>query len=778
MFLATPGRAGMPKLFARRPPALERLEHRWVPSAVRDLNGFSAATLPRGDDNSSRAVPLGFSIDFHGKTFDSLYVNNNGNVTFGSASGSFNPYSLSYQARPIIAPFFGDVDTRVAGEVRYGHYVQPAGEAHAFGGRQAFSVIWDEVGRYNQQADPTNTFQVILIDRNDVAPGAFDIEFNYSQIVWQQSTTSSAPYARAGFSTGSAVPAETVELPGSGQAGGLLDLVTRPDVRFEIRPNAPPVLDAVPSQVVVEGDTLDLKLTARDPDAGQTLTYSLVAGPAGAALDPATGRLTWTPTQANPLGQYTFRVAVTDSGGIPWTDGETFTVTLANADPVVDLAAPTAAHHPATYEFVINGRFDDPGQSDWAGTVTIYAGSRLVDEAIVLGPEPLALNPDKSYTYGHTFTREGLYTVVVTVTDSNGGVGTDSFGVNVLPASSAGLIETWIRVTAEKGKAAYASLENLSGNASLDLAVTHSADADGPADLFVGFYNSPPLPTRRAGVFFDLQFTGLVKGDTVTLTVRSEVVKQKGFQFGYFDPATGGWVDLLHSPNLAEVTIDQKLGLMVVRFKVTDIFGGTVFTVSLPSASTTTTTGTVQPPTASAGDGGGLSRSVTFTSNTQLSLALTASRDSSSSVSGTSQGSQAANAAANGVAGSGGGRSTAFSLTAGVGGHEESGEEDVFWRWLQTDEGLLHLLLEGLDPGLIMPRKAAGEPRKVEGVVPAAEAKDVADPDQSAQEPPARPEKPEEEPLPEGEFAAAALFAVSPYLCGQRRKRRRKSARR
>ena len=47
---------------------------------------------------------------------------------------------------------------------------------------------------------------------------------------------------------------------------------------------------------------------------GDTLTYSLIGAPAGATIDPATGEFSWTPSEAQGPGVYTFTVSVTDDG--------------------------------------------------------------------------------------------------------------------------------------------------------------------------------------------------------------------------------------------------------------------------------------------------------------------------------------------------------------------------------------------------------------------------------------------------------------------------------
>jgi hypothetical protein len=58
----------------------------------------------------------------------------------------------------------------------------------------------------------------------------------------------------------------------------------------DVTGNQCPVLNAFGNQAVTEGSLLTLGAVATDPDAGQTLTFSLDAGfPTGAAIDPSTG---------------------------------------------------------------------------------------------------------------------------------------------------------------------------------------------------------------------------------------------------------------------------------------------------------------------------------------------------------------------------------------------------------------------------------------------------------------------------------------------------------
>jgi uncharacterized repeat protein (TIGR01451 family) len=188
------------------------------PNAMRA--GFNASTFAGNDDGSTAAVSLPFPVHFFSGTFNQLFLNNNGNVTFDAALSTFTPFDLSTAGRVIIAPFFADVDTRTGNVVTYG--------TGTVNGHSAWGVNWPGVGCYNQNTSVLNYFQMILINRSDVAAGDFDIEFNYDQIQWDSGQASNGDVnclggssARAGYSDGTS--ANTFELPGSAVDGAFLD---------------------------------------------------------------------------------------------------------------------------------------------------------------------------------------------------------------------------------------------------------------------------------------------------------------------------------------------------------------------------------------------------------------------------------------------------------------------------------------------------------------------------------------------------------------------------
>jgi hypothetical protein len=74
-------------------------------------------------------------------------------------------------------------------------------------------VTWAEVARYQRDATQTNTFQLVVIDREDTGSGNFDVEFRYGDINWISGDASDGAPAQAGYDAGDGVNFFTV--PGS-----------------------------------------------------------------------------------------------------------------------------------------------------------------------------------------------------------------------------------------------------------------------------------------------------------------------------------------------------------------------------------------------------------------------------------------------------------------------------------------------------------------------------------------------------------------------------------
>src|SRR5205823_1364917 len=127
--------------------------------------------------------------------------------------------------------------------------------------------------------------------------------------------------------------------------------------------NRAPVLAAIATnQFVAESSPLTFTATATDPDAGQTVTYSLDAGaPAGAAIDPTTGVFTWTAPNGHVTGSVAVRVRDT---GTPSRDGaKTNAITVSNVAPSVTINGAPASRPEGT-AISLTSTVTDPSSAD------------------------------------------------------------------------------------------------------------------------------------------------------------------------------------------------------------------------------------------------------------------------------------------------------------------------------------------------------------------------------------------------------------------------------
>jgi hypothetical protein len=85
------------------------------------------------------------------------------------------------------------------------------------------------------------------------------------------------------------------------------------------------------------GQACTFKATASDPDAGDMVTYSLDAAPAGMVIDAANGAIVWTPV-VEQIGNQAVTVRATDHGGLFATQAFTATVAPVAVPNVVGLA--------------------------------------------------------------------------------------------------------------------------------------------------------------------------------------------------------------------------------------------------------------------------------------------------------------------------------------------------------------------------------------------------------------------------------------------------------
>jgi hypothetical protein len=92
--------------------------------------------------------------------------------------------------------------------------------------------------------------------------------------------------------------------------------------------NDAPSLTSKPVTTATVGALYTYDVDATDPDAGDTLAYSLTIKPAGMTIDADTGLIEWTPTN-DQAGVNDVAVKVTDNGSAPASQTQPFTITVA-----------------------------------------------------------------------------------------------------------------------------------------------------------------------------------------------------------------------------------------------------------------------------------------------------------------------------------------------------------------------------------------------------------------------------------------------------------------
>ncbi|XP_078735563.1 alpha-tectorin-like [Lampetra fluviatilis] len=176
---------------------------------------------PKSDDGGSPEIHLSSPFTYFGIVYHSLYVNNNGIVSFRVPVGQFTPegFPLS-DGRAFIAPYWADVHNALAGSVSYREALQGPLLARAaadiqrgYGSRSrqplawGFVATWSNVTFYGgSERTPINSFQLLLASNGNVS----FVMFNYGDITWTTGTASGGDaltglggkHAQAGFNSG------------------------------------------------------------------------------------------------------------------------------------------------------------------------------------------------------------------------------------------------------------------------------------------------------------------------------------------------------------------------------------------------------------------------------------------------------------------------------------------------------------------------------------------------------------------------------------------------
>ena len=144
----------------RRPPQI----YEWADSdsgavAFDWIDASGGTALPGGDDVGLGPFPIGFNFEFYGKRYSDFYVNTNGQLLFGTGSGSYANTNMPNSAEPnnFVAAFWDDL-TCGSTCLHYQLYGLPP---HRY-----LVVEWLAAGRYGG-AD-SYTFEIVLYESSNI----------------------------------------------------------------------------------------------------------------------------------------------------------------------------------------------------------------------------------------------------------------------------------------------------------------------------------------------------------------------------------------------------------------------------------------------------------------------------------------------------------------------------------------------------------------------------------------------------------------------------------
>ena len=253
----------------------------WLPAPI------TIGTPPdyRNDDGSTAIINLPFNFCLYGQTWNQIYINNNGNVSFGAPYGTFTALGFPNASFVMVAPFWSDVDTRNVLSGLPWFVITPT---HMI-------IQWDSVGYFSNHVDKINSFQLIITNGSDpIVPGG-NVSFCYQDMQW---TTGDASSGVNGFGGSNAIVGANkgdgvnyIQFGAFNQPGGTyngplgpnsgIDWLDYQTFIFDACTNSnniPPTVAGISvcdTLTICEGDTLSLNISFFSPEGGQTTIVSV-----------------------------------------------------------------------------------------------------------------------------------------------------------------------------------------------------------------------------------------------------------------------------------------------------------------------------------------------------------------------------------------------------------------------------------------------------------------------------------------------------------------------
>jgi beta-lactam-binding protein with PASTA domain len=215
-------------------------------------------------------------------------------------------------------------------------------------------------------------------------------------------------------------------------------LSTSRDVAVTVNDTAAsaPIIAAIPDKTVKVGDTLRFALAANDPNFTQTLSYSLLSSPSGAALSGAGNAVfNFTPSKSQ-VGSHPVSVRVADNtqpNSLTAQRGFNITVVDANLRPKFTEPSKAGGSTPASATFTRSLSAIDPD----AGDTLTYS--------LVIGPPGMAVSAAGALSWVASAT-VSIQAVTIKVTDSAGNIDVARFNIAVLPSAAPVAVDDAYRV--------------------------------------------------------------------------------------------------------------------------------------------------------------------------------------------------------------------------------------------------------------------------------------------------------------------------------------------
>lgn len=390
--------------------------------SVAPFNGYTPPDY-RNDNGSTGAINLPFVFCLYGQIQNQVYINNNGNISFGAPYSTFSAATFPSNMYTMIAPFWADIDTWNTGSGIVYYKVTPT----------AMIIRWNTVGYYSQHVDKLNDFQLIITDGTDpLLPAGSNVGFCYGDMQWTTGDASSGVNgfggtpATVGCNMGDGI--NYIQIGTFDQAGTNYNGPFGPPSQVSWLDNKqffldvcstggggnlPPIMNAAQvcdTLTLCLGDTLPITAQFLSPENNQLTSVTAVAS--------GTGLTTISNTPGNPanfvayfvglvsnIGTNTITLTGTDNG-VPAqsTSGNV----VVNVIPGPTAAFTTAGVCPGTLMSFTDNSVSTPGN----GPITTYHWD--------FGMAALTNDTSNLASPGYVYNTPGTYQVTMQVTDSLG----------------------------------------------------------------------------------------------------------------------------------------------------------------------------------------------------------------------------------------------------------------------------------------------------------------------------------------------------------------------